>query len=107
MGMEALLQHPLGLASWRGRLLVADTFNSKIKLLDPDSGSCSTLFEEEWSKDPPGFWEPGGLDVRGDTLFVADTNNNRIVAVDLKSGAWSVALGTGAGPPAAEGVSGP
>ena len=113
--MEALLQHPLGLASWQGRLLVADTFNSKIKVLDPNSGACSSLFEKEWSKDGPEFWEPGGLDVHQDTLFVADTNHHRIVAVELKSGAWSVVLGEGAkvymetgnGPQAAEGVSGP
>jgi thiol-disulfide isomerase/thioredoxin len=115
VGMEALLQHPLGLASWRGRLLVADTFNSKIKLLDPNSGACSSLFEKEWSKDGPEFWEPGGLDVHQDTLFVADTNHHRIVAVELKSGAWSVVLGEGAkvymetgnGPQAAEGGSSP
>jgi hypothetical protein len=33
--------------------------------------------------DPPTFNEPGGLSLAGSTLFVADTNNHQIRAIDL------------------------
>ena len=31
------------------------------------------------------FFEPGGLSFAGDKLYVADTNNNRIQVVDMKT----------------------
>jgi hypothetical protein len=34
------------------------------------------------------FFEPAGIAVAGDEAFVADTNNHRIVRLDLKTGAW-------------------
>ena len=37
------------------------------------------------SDDPPHFYEPGGLSATEDRLFVADTNNNKIRVVDLKT----------------------
>jgi hypothetical protein len=36
----------------------------------------------------PAFFEPGGLSVAGDELFVADTNNHRVVQVNLTTRAW-------------------
>ena len=33
----------------------------------------------------PSFYEPGGLSVAGDKLYVADTNAHRIRVVDLKT----------------------
>ena len=30
-----------------------------------------------------GFYEPGGLSLAGGTLYVADTNHHRVVAVDV------------------------
>jgi hypothetical protein len=32
-----------------------------------------------------GLYEPGGLSLAGNTLFIADTNHHRIVAIDLKA----------------------
>ena len=71
------LQHPLGVAAQDGRVFIADTYNHKIKMLDPSTGKVSTF--------ATGFYEPGGLSIAGNTLFVADTNNHAIRTVDLAS----------------------
>ncbi|MGH8370232.1 MAG: hypothetical protein ACRESC_04560, partial [Gammaproteobacteria bacterium] len=67
-----------------GYLYIADTYNSKIKLLDPATRHVSTL-----AGDDGQFDEPGGLSVAGDTLYVADTDHNRIALVNLKTGTVS------------------
>ena len=74
-GDAVRLQHPLGLTARDGRVFIADTYNHKIKMLDPASGKVSTF--------ATGFHEPGGLSIAGNTLFVADTNNHAIRTVDL------------------------
>jgi sugar lactone lactonase YvrE len=77
-GDRVRLQHPLGIVAGGGRVFIADTYNHKIKVLDPTSGKVSTFAS--------GFHEPGGLSIAGNTLFVADTNNHSIKTVDLTSG---------------------
>ena len=91
---KAKLQHCLGVAPWGGKLLVADSYNHKIKIVDPAARSATTLYGTgkpgpAASNEGLALHEPGGLDVAGDTLFVADTNNHRIVRVDLKTNAWA------------------
>jgi len=88
-GDSVRLQHPLGISFWQGHLLIADTYNHKIKLLDPKARSVNTF---AGSGKPgqadgalPSFYEPGGLTVAGDKLYVADTNNHAIRVVDLKT----------------------
>jgi len=76
-GDAVRLQHPLGLAARDGRVFIADTYNHKIKLLEPSSGKVSTF--------AAGFHEPGGVSIAGNTLFVADTNNHAIRTVDLST----------------------
>ena len=41
----------------------------------------------------PGFWEPEGVAYADGTLYVADTNNHRIVAVDVGTGERRVVVG--------------
>src|SRR5262249_27031146 len=87
IGEDVRLQHPLGLAFHEGKLYVADTYNSKIKAVDPAKRSCTTLLGGEadgWLVGPQ-FHEPAGLSVAGDKLYVADTNAHRIRVVDLKT----------------------
>jgi DNA-binding beta-propeller fold protein YncE len=79
-GDEVRLQHDLGVAWHDGRIYIADTYNGKIKVLDPSKKSVTTLVGGELLE------EPGGLSVGGDTLYVADTDHGRIVSVDLRSG---------------------
>jgi thiol-disulfide isomerase/thioredoxin len=86
---EVRLQHPLGLARWNDKLLIADTYNHRIKLLDPGRRSVNGFAgsgkpgQDDGSK--PSFYEPGGLAVTKDKLYVADTNNHAIRVVDLKT----------------------
>src|SRR6266850_1816272 len=88
-GNDVRLQHPLGLARWNDKLLIADTYNHKIKLLDPGARSVKSFAgagkpgQVDGAK--PSFYEPGGLAVAGDKLYVADTNNHAIRVVDLKT----------------------
>ena len=88
---DALLQHGLGVATLdKARVLVADTYNHKIKLLDLKSREVTTLVGTGKPGDRIGqgveteLNEPGGLALLGDKVLIADTNNHRIVGYDLK-----------------------
>ncbi len=83
------LQHPLAVAFHQGKLYVADTYNDKLKVIDPKSGATQTLVVD--AGDGAGeanrpFDEPAGLSVAAGKLYVADTNNHRIAVVDLGHG---------------------
>ena len=97
---ESLLQHPLGVAGGGGRadtVYIADTYNSRIKALDPASLVTTTLTGRggnggyrDGSLREAEFDEPGGLDfaVLADgrrRLYVADTNNHAIRIIDLQA----------------------
>ncbi|MCS7167365.1 MAG: redoxin domain-containing protein [Gemmatales bacterium] len=87
-GRAVRLQHPLGVAYHQGQLYLADTYNNKIKVLDPVKRVCRTFLGDGkpgTSDDPPRFNEPGGLCVADDFLFVADTNNHTIRVVNLQN----------------------
>jgi DNA-binding beta-propeller fold protein YncE/cytochrome oxidase Cu insertion factor (SCO1/SenC/PrrC family) len=89
VGEKARLQHPLGVAVHDGLLYVADTYNNKIKTIDPASGEVRTFLGDGkpgLADDPPRFDEPSGLAAARGKLYVADTNNHAIRVVDLKSG---------------------
>jgi DNA-binding beta-propeller fold protein YncE len=87
-GNKVRLQHALGVAFKNGKLYVADTYNSKIKLIDPEKRTCETFKGEPAGWLSPGsFNEPGGLSVAGNKLYVADTNAHRIRVIDMDNGA--------------------
>ncbi|KAL7990601.1 hypothetical protein Chor_014031 [Crotalus horridus] len=95
-GMNAKLQHPLGL-TWdkkRSLLYVADSYNHKIKFVDPKMKNCATLAGTGEASNVIGssittstFNEPGGLCVEdgGQFLYIADTNNHQIKVIDLET----------------------
>jgi hypothetical protein len=99
------LQHPLGLARWNDKLLIADTYNHKIKILDPGRRSVNGFVGSgkpgQVDGDKPSFYEPGGLAVANDKLYVADTNNHAIRVVDLKTKETRTLQIKGLQPPAA------
>ena len=105
-GDDVRLQHPLGLCEWEARLLIADTYNHRIKLLDPQTGSVKTFLgkgrpgQEDGAS--PSFYEPGGLSVAGERLFIADTNNHAVRVVDLKTKQTATLMIKGLRPPPAE-----
>jgi DNA-binding beta-propeller fold protein YncE len=80
IGNKVRLQHALGVAYKDGKLYVADTYNNKIKIIDPDKRSSATFLGDG---NTTIFNEPGGLSFAGDKLYVADTNNNRIQVIDM------------------------
>jgi thiol-disulfide isomerase/thioredoxin len=103
-GDDVRLQHPLGLTLLDGRVLIADTYNHKIKQLDPQRGVVKTLFGTGKPGQADGanasFYEPGGLSLAGDKLYVADTNNHAVRVVDLKTKQATTLKLTGLQPPA-------
>ena len=77
---EARFQHPLGLAATDYRLYVADSYNSRIRVMDLSKGSVSDV-------GPLPCAEPAGVVVDGAArLLVSDTNNHRIMEVSLSTG---------------------
>jgi DNA-binding beta-propeller fold protein YncE len=83
-GDKVRLQHALGVAFKDGKLYVADTYNSKIKVIDPATRVCSTFLGEKggWMSTAT-FNAPGGLSFAGNKLYVADTNGHRIRVIDM------------------------
>ncbi|XP_068162332.1 NHL repeat-containing protein 2 [Antennarius striatus] len=100
-GVDAKLQHPLGVA-WapeQSLLYVADSYNHKIKVVDPKRKQCWTLAGTGEAGDTLGFEfdkscfnEPGGICVGASSklLYVADTNNHQVKVLDLTSKTVSV-----------------
>lgn len=88
---RARLQHALGVVYHDGLLYVADTYNSKIKTLDPAKRTCTTFLggDAGGNASDPLFNAPGGLSYADGKLYVADTNSHRIRVVDLKTKAVS------------------
>ena len=82
---EAALQHPLGLAWWKDGLVVADSYNGRLRYLDLNKQTVSDVGETNFACEGPvclPAGEPAGVAVAGtDRLLVADTNNHRIVEV--------------------------
>jgi sugar lactone lactonase YvrE len=105
-GDDVRLQHPLGLFALDGRLFIADTYNHKIKQLDPQTGSVTTFLGTgqpgQMDGASPSFYEPGGLSIAGDKLFVADTNNHAVRVIDLKTKQTATLVIKGLRPPLAE-----
>ena len=91
----ALLEHPQGIAYGGGVLYVADTYNHKIKTVDPATGETRTLVGTGAEGDSDGlsadatFDEPGGLSWSGGNLYVADTNGNSIRILEIQHGTVS------------------
>ncbi len=85
-GAAVRLQHALGIAYLQGKLYVADTYNSKIKIIDPAEKTCDTFLGDPagWLKEKM-FNEPGGVHISGGKMYIADTNNHRIQVVDMTS----------------------
>jgi sugar lactone lactonase YvrE len=68
-----------------GHIVVADTYNDKLRSVDPVTRECRALPGEAGSGDM--LSAPAGVASSGDVLFVADTDAHRIVTVDVPSGA--------------------
>lgn len=94
IGINAKLQHPMGISySVSEKMLyIADTYNNKIKIINPLTKNCTTLpiklAEIEEKNNLNTFYEPGGLCLACEDkiLLVADTNNHAVKVIDLRKG---------------------
>src|SRR3990167_6069309 len=88
-GDEVRLQHPLGVFNHNGLVYIADTYNHRIKVLNPLDRTCRTFAGNGKAGYVDGkdarFYEPGGLSIARNKLYVADTNNHAIRVVDMKT----------------------
>ncbi len=88
----AKLQHAQGIAFANRTLYVADTYNHKIRTVDPTTGEVTTVAGTGSPGDADGlgtaavFDEPGGISAAGGKLYIADTNNNAIRVMDIATG---------------------
>ena len=70
-------------------MFIADTYNNKIKAVDPAGRLITTFAGDTEHGDADGglaearFHEPGGVSLANGALFVADTNNHAVRRVDL------------------------
>ena len=77
-GDEVRLQHAQGVTNHPNRgLLVADSYNDCVKIVDPEARTVKT-----WVR---GLNEPSGISCSRTHAYVADTNAHRIAAIDLKT----------------------
>jgi DNA-binding beta-propeller fold protein YncE len=87
-GDEARLQHAQGLTWLNGALYVSDTYNHKIKKINPVTRECETFLgtgSAGYVDDGAAqFYEPNGITACGGKLYVADTNNHAIRVIDVK-----------------------
>ena len=89
------LQHPVGLTWHSGTLFLADTYNHKIKRLDPATAACHTWIgkgnvgHEDGPAPSARLAEPCGVSVAGERLYIADTNNHAIRVASLADGTVS------------------
>lgn len=88
---RARFQHPLGIEYVDGMLYIADTYNNKIKRVDPEERYAETVAGtgEPGIQDGPAksatFDEPGGLTYADGNLYIADTNNNLVRVLNLET----------------------
>jgi len=89
-GEEVLMQHVLAVHAHEGKLLVADSYNHKVKVCDPKTREVKSFLGDGKRGKEDGkaarFFEPSGLWVAGGKLYVADQNNHAIRVCDLKTG---------------------
>ncbi len=99
---DAKLQHALAVQWIGGKLFVADTYNSKLKEIDPIAGTCTTILGGDAADSfftGPVLSEPAGMSAAGSKLYLADTNAHRIRVVDLKTKQISTLALKGVEPP--------
>jgi len=101
VGKKVRFQHALGVVSVNGVLYVADTYNNKIKRLDPRTRRATTFVGAVKGT----FDDPGGIAVLpSGKLLIADTNKHRLRILDPRTKKVTTLALTGVTKPAAAGL---
>ncbi len=102
-GDDVRLQHPLGVVIYGNQVLLADTYNHKIKILNPVEKTVKTFLGDgkngQTDGSNPRFYEPAGISIAGGKLYIADTNNHAVRVADLKTKTVSTLKIEGLTPP--------
>jgi DNA-binding beta-propeller fold protein YncE len=92
VGESALLQHVQAVCFVDDLLYLADTYNNRIKTLNPQTrevkslaGNGSAGFQDGVLHEAQ-FNEPAGLAAANGKIYVADTNNHAIRVIDIAEG---------------------
>jgi DNA-binding beta-propeller fold protein YncE len=105
-GDDVRLQHPLGVVAFNHKILIADTYNHKIKELDPKARTVKTFLGTGKAGQSEGaaasFYEPAGLSIANGKLYIADTNNHAVRVVDIETKKTSTLNIKGLQPPATD-----
>ncbi|GHO84303.1 thioredoxin-like domain-containing protein [Dictyobacter formicarum] len=89
IGDEVLLQHVQALCVWQQQIYLADTYNNRIKILNPATrqvrmlAGTGTAGLKNGTFKEAQFNEPAGIAAANGKLYVADTNNSVIRVLDL------------------------
>jgi thiol-disulfide isomerase/thioredoxin len=89
IGDQVRLQHVQALCTYNGLIYLADTYNNRIKVLNPFTREVKTLAGsgiaglQDGSFEEAQFNEPAGITVADGKLYVADTNNHVIRVLSL------------------------
>jgi sugar lactone lactonase YvrE len=98
-GDAVRLQHPLGITARDGVLWLADSYNHRIKRLDPQRRAATAWLGSGAAGRADGvgalasFREPGGVCAGVNGLYIADTNNHRIAVADWATGTVRTLIG--------------
>jgi len=98
-GDAVRLQHPLGITARDGVLFLADSYNHKIKRVEPRRRAVTTWLGSGAAGRADGigasaaFRGPGGVCASAEGLYIADTNNHRIAVADWATGTVRTLIG--------------
>lgn len=62
-----------------GTLIAADKYNHQVKFIGPDGKLLLVLGDGKPGKGPGRFTTPEGVEVRGNTVWLSDSGNDRVV----------------------------
>lgn len=91
---ESRLQHPLGIARGGDLVYISDSYNHRIRTVDPTTREVRSLAGSapapawgfrDGDVESARFHEPRGIAFHNQTLYVADTNNHALRVIDLEA----------------------